>query len=212
MVLYWSRKKCIRNAFIMIMCNYQWVHMMHKFPLLTVQFNSEGKIWHVGHIFPICSERQINMIVCLRLTVPWLVVSRQPLTAETQVCTQVSPCGIFGGQTVTGTSFLKVFFYYYFPFSISFHCGSQLSYIMWRMKNRSISSLSLETPHPHEYVRFQVIMVTSMKTGVFWDVEPCNHCSDDVDVNLLWNIGQYLPHYMVQHHRRQLSLWWYMWL
>jgi hypothetical protein len=33
------------------------------------------------------------------------VVGRQPLTTETGVCTRVSPCGICGGQSSTGTGF-----------------------------------------------------------------------------------------------------------
>jgi hypothetical protein len=34
-------------------------------------------------------------------------VSRRDLNAETQVRAQVSPCGICGGQSVTGTSFSR---------------------------------------------------------------------------------------------------------
>jgi hypothetical protein len=33
------------------------------------------------------------------------VISCWPLTTEAQVCAQVSPCGIIGGQSGTGTGF-----------------------------------------------------------------------------------------------------------
>jgi hypothetical protein len=36
-------------------------------------------------------------------------VSRRPLTAEAQVHAWVNPCGICGGQSGTGTGFLRVF-------------------------------------------------------------------------------------------------------
>jgi hypothetical protein len=36
-------------------------------------------------------------------------VSRQPVTAEAQVCTQVNPYQNCGGQSDTGTGFLRVF-------------------------------------------------------------------------------------------------------
>jgi hypothetical protein len=33
------------------------------------------------------------------------VISRRPLTAEDRVRTRVNPCGIYGGQSVTGSGF-----------------------------------------------------------------------------------------------------------
>jgi hypothetical protein len=36
------------------------------------------------------------------------VVSRRPLTAEARVRARVNPCGICGGQSGTGTVFLRV--------------------------------------------------------------------------------------------------------
>jgi hypothetical protein len=51
-------------------------------------------------------------------------VSRRPLTTETRIRAQVSPCGICGGQGDTGTSVQ-------FPLSISFHHGSSHSCITW---------------------------------------------------------------------------------
>jgi hypothetical protein len=52
-------------------------------------------------------------------------VSSQPLTTVARVCARVSSCGICGGQSGTGTDFLRVL---RFPLSISFHCGSILIY------------------------------------------------------------------------------------
>jgi hypothetical protein len=46
-------------------------------------------------------------------------VSRLPLTAEAWVRSRVSPCGICGGQSGTGTGFFSE--YFGFPLSISFH-------------------------------------------------------------------------------------------
>jgi hypothetical protein len=46
-------------------------------------------------------------------------VSRRPLTAEARVRSRVRLCGIYGGQSVTGTGFSPE--YFCFPLSISFH-------------------------------------------------------------------------------------------
>ena len=46
-------------------------------------------------------------------------VSRRPLTAEAQVRSRVSPCGICGRQSGTGASFFPE--YFGFPLSISSH-------------------------------------------------------------------------------------------
>jgi hypothetical protein len=46
-------------------------------------------------------------------------VSRRPLTAEARVRSRVSPCGICGGQSGTGTGFPAE--YFGFPLSVSFH-------------------------------------------------------------------------------------------
>jgi hypothetical protein len=46
-------------------------------------------------------------------------VSRRPPTAEVRVRSRVSPCGICGGQSGTGTGFSLEFFG--FPLSVSFH-------------------------------------------------------------------------------------------
>jgi hypothetical protein len=73
-------------------------------------------------------------------------VSHWPLTVDTQV----SPCGICGGQSGTGTSFLQVLWF----FCHILHCGSILIYIYnlgdtqqacWWPQFRDIVS-----PHQHE--------------------------------------------------------------
>jgi hypothetical protein len=60
------------------------------------------------------------------------VVSRRPLTAEAQVRARVNPCGIFGGQSGTGTGFS--------PSSLVFSCQyhstvAVQTLIMWWMRN-----------------------------------------------------------------------------
>jgi hypothetical protein len=54
------------------------------------------------------------------------VVSRRPLTAEARVHARVNPCGIYGGQSGTGTGFSQSSSF--FPQSISFHHRSPNSY------------------------------------------------------------------------------------
>jgi hypothetical protein len=57
----------------------------------------------------------------------------------------------------------------------------------------------------------------SVKKTVFWDVAPCTlveadwrltgvYCPDGEGSEHLWNVGQFLPDYTVQHPRRQSSL------
>jgi hypothetical protein len=64
-------------------------------------------------------------------------VSRRPLTAEARVRSWVSPCGISGGQSGTGTGFSPE--YFSFPLSISFH---RCSITRKNEKNESSSSQS----------------------------------------------------------------------
>jgi hypothetical protein len=54
-------------------------------------------------------------------------VSRRPLTAEARFRSRVSPCGICGGQSGTGTGFFPV--YIGFPLSVSYHQCSVLIFI-----------------------------------------------------------------------------------
>jgi hypothetical protein len=69
-------------------------------------------------------------------------------------------------------------------------------------------------------VRFQVLTAANMKMTVFWDVVPCgmvehdwhfrgayclHHLPDEGGSKHLWNVGQYLPDYMAQHPKSQLS-------
>jgi hypothetical protein len=74
-------------------------------------------------------------------------VSCRPLTVEAQVYACISPRGICGGQSGTGTDFSEFFS---FPLPISFHHGSPRSCITWGMNNRHIGGCSSETQsHPH---------------------------------------------------------------
>jgi hypothetical protein len=54
------------------------------------------------------------------------VVSRRPLTAEARVRARVNLCGICGGQSGTGTDFLRVL--RFSPVNISFRRRSPNSY------------------------------------------------------------------------------------
>jgi hypothetical protein len=56
-----------------------------------------------------------------------------------------------------------------------------------------------------------------MKMAVVWDVVSCSladtdrrfrgaHHHDNRDSKLLWNVGQYLPDYMIQHPRRVIFI------
>jgi hypothetical protein len=58
-------------------------------------------------------------------------VSRRPHAAETRVHALISPCGICGGPSGTGTPPHPEFFG--FPLSVSFHRGLLYSSITWRM-------------------------------------------------------------------------------
>jgi hypothetical protein len=66
------------------------------------------------------------------------VVSRRSPNAKPGV----GPSGICGGQSGTGTHFLRVL---RFPLSISFHHGTQCSYFTWGMNNELVGGSSSET-------------------------------------------------------------------
>jgi hypothetical protein len=60
------------------------------------------------------------------------VVSHRPLTAEARVRARVNPCGICGGQSVTGAGFS--------PISLVFPCQyhstvALQTHIIWGMRN-----------------------------------------------------------------------------
>ena len=63
-------------------------------------------------------------------------VSRRPLTAEAQFRSRVGPCGIYGGQSDTGTGFS--------PSTSVFPCQfhSTGAPLKWKSRNTSLSSLS----------------------------------------------------------------------
>jgi hypothetical protein len=74
-------------------------------------------------------------------------VNRRPLTVDTRVGSRVSPCGICGGESGTGTGFFSKFFV--FPLSASFHHGYLYSYIIWGMNNSLVGGRSSGTScHP----------------------------------------------------------------
>jgi hypothetical protein len=64
-------------------------------------------------------------------------VSRWFLTAETRVRVRVIPCGIYGGQSDTGTGFAHS--YLVFPLSVSFH------HIICGMNSRHVGGRSSES-------------------------------------------------------------------
>jgi hypothetical protein len=57
------------------------------------------------------------------------------------------------------------------------------------------------------FIRFQDLVAASMKMTVFWDVAPYSLVQTDRHFGgaYLWNVGQFLPDYMVQYPRRQSS-------
>lgn len=64
-----------------------------------------------------------------------LVVTRRPLTAETLVRSQVSPCDIFRGQIGTGSRFSRSTSL--LPLSASFHHSSSLTCCSYQKDKRS---------------------------------------------------------------------------
>jgi hypothetical protein len=68
-------------------------------------------------------------------------VSHRSLTVEAWVRARVNPCGICGGQSGTGTGFLRVLW-----FPCQYHSTVSLQpRIIWGMNNMSASGSSSET-------------------------------------------------------------------
>jgi hypothetical protein len=99
-------------------------------------------------------------------------VSRQPLTVKAQVCAQISPCGICGGQSGTGTFFFSELFS--FPMLVSFHCGCPYSYITWGM-NRPIGSCSSETESHSTNMNNSTMACPACLQGRWSITEPSRH-------------------------------------
>jgi hypothetical protein len=89
-------------------------------------------------------------------------VSCQPLNAKAWVCAWVSPRGICGGQSDSGTGFsLRSSV---FP-SVLFHCGSPYWYIIRGMNKRSTGGCSSETQsHPIDI---------NMVNNIWWRKQHC---------------------------------------
>jgi hypothetical protein len=77
------------------------------------------------------------------------VVSRRPLAAEARIRACVNPCGICGGQSVTGTGFFSEFFG--FPLSVYHSTVALQTHIIWGMRNMltqvGIHAWVLDPPH-----------------------------------------------------------------
>jgi hypothetical protein len=69
-------------------------------------------------------------------------ISRRPLTTEARVGAPVSPCGIYGGQSGTGTGFspsFSIFLCQYYSTVVI------PSHIIWGMNNMPVAVRSSET-------------------------------------------------------------------
>jgi hypothetical protein len=102
-------------------------------------------------------------------------VSRRPPTAEAWVRSRVSPCGICGGQSGTGTGFSPE--YFVFPLSISFHRCS----ITWK-NEKELIIFHLNQRVAQEALRLRCIRSICCgalhKKGAAWQlVSRSNECS-----------------------------------
>jgi hypothetical protein len=73
------------------------MNVMKSFIRMTQRFNSNTE--------KLVRTNPFIYLSIVNCRVPSQVVSHWPVTAETQVCTWVIPCGICGGQSRTGTGF-----------------------------------------------------------------------------------------------------------
>jgi hypothetical protein len=72
-------------------------------------------------------------------------VSFKTVLRVAEISTGVYSCGMYGGQSVTGTGFPSSSIF----LSIPFHCGSPYLSITWGMNDRPVGGQSSETQsHP----------------------------------------------------------------
>jgi hypothetical protein len=122
-------------SFSPFLSDYQYRHIHFEKAHTSVQWNLVNK--GLINVFFGCAMAQ--------------VVSHQPLTTEAWVLALVRHWHRF---------FSEIFS---FSPSVSFYCGSPLSYITWGINNRSVRGYSLETsPYQHKQQQKHIFIFTFM--------------------------------------------------